>query len=31
MSVADGDTSTCGFAEFSSKWRTGFCHLRGRS
>jgi hypothetical protein len=23
--------STCGFAEFSSKWRTRFSHLRGGS
>jgi hypothetical protein len=30
-SVADGDASTCGFAEFSSKWRMGFSHLRGGS
>jgi hypothetical protein len=29
--VADGDTSTCGFAEFSSKWQTRFSHLRGGS
>jgi hypothetical protein len=30
-SLADGDASTCAFAEFSSKWRTGFSHLRGGS
>jgi hypothetical protein len=29
--MANGDVSTCGFAEFSSKWRTGFSHLRGES
>jgi hypothetical protein len=29
--VADGDRSTCSFAEFSSRWRTGFSHLRGGS
>jgi hypothetical protein len=29
--VADGDCSTCSFAEFSSKWRTGFSHFRGGS
>lgn len=31
FSVADGDASTCIFAEFSSKWRTRFSHLRGGS
>jgi hypothetical protein len=31
FSVADGDASTCGFVEFSSKWRTRFSHLRGGS
>jgi hypothetical protein len=31
LSVADGDASTWVFAEFSSKWRTAFSHLRGRS
>jgi hypothetical protein len=30
-SVADGDASTCGFAEFSSEWRTHFSRLRGGS
>jgi hypothetical protein len=30
-SVADDDLSTCRFAEFSSKWRTRFSHLRGGS
>jgi hypothetical protein len=29
--MADSDVSTCGFAEFSSEWRTGFSHLRGGS
>src|SRR5271169_808342 len=29
--VADGDVSTGAFAEFSSKWRSGFSHLRGGS
>ncbi|MDT5350659.1 MAG: hypothetical protein QOH91_3946, partial [Mycobacterium sp.] len=29
--VADADSPTCKFAEFSSKWRTGFSHLRGGS
>jgi hypothetical protein len=29
--VADADSPTCMFAEFSSKWRTGFSHLRGGS
>src|SRR3979490_463111 len=27
--VADGDAPTWAFAEFSSKWRTRFFHLRG--
>jgi hypothetical protein len=31
LCMADGDASTCGFAEFSSKWRTGFSHIRGGS
>jgi hypothetical protein len=30
-SVADDDASSCAFAEFSSKWRTSFSHLRGGS
>jgi serine/threonine protein kinase len=30
-SVADDGASTCRVAEFSSKWRTGFSHLRGGS
>jgi hypothetical protein len=29
--MADGDASTWGFAEFSSKWQTSFSHLRGGS
>ena len=29
--LADGDASTWAFAEFSSKWRMGFSHLRGGS
>ena len=29
--MADDDVSTCRFAEFSSKWRMGFSHLRGGS
>jgi hypothetical protein len=29
--MADGDASTCTFAQFSSKWRTHFSHLRGGS
>jgi hypothetical protein len=29
--VADGDVSIRAFAEFSSKWRTRFSHLRGGS
>jgi hypothetical protein len=29
--VADDDVSACGFAEFSSNWRTRFSHLRGES
>jgi hypothetical protein len=29
--VADGDVSTCRFAEFSPKWRTDFSHIRGES
>jgi hypothetical protein len=29
--MADGDASTWYFAEFSSKWRTHFSHLRGGS
>jgi hypothetical protein len=29
--VADVDSPTCMFAEFSSKWRTSFSHLRGGS
>jgi hypothetical protein len=29
--VTNGDSSTCGFAEFSSKWRKRFSHLRGGS
>jgi hypothetical protein len=29
--VADGDASTCGFAEFSGKWRSAFSHIRGGS
>jgi len=30
-SVADDDSSTCRFADFSSKWRTGFSHFGGAS
>jgi hypothetical protein len=26
-SLADSDSSACGFAEFSSRWRTGFSHF----
>ena len=29
--VADTDSPTCRFAEFSLKWRSGFSHLRGGS
>jgi hypothetical protein len=29
--MADSDAFTCEFAEFSSKWRTGFSNLRGGS
>jgi hypothetical protein len=29
--VADGDVFTCGSAEFSSKWRKYFSHIRGGS
>jgi hypothetical protein len=29
--AADADSSTCMFAEFSSKWRRCFSHLRGGS
>ena len=29
--VADGESSTCGVAGFSSKWQTWFSHLRGES
>jgi len=29
--MADYDSSTCGFADFSSKWRTRFSHLHGES
>lgn len=29
--MADTDTRTCTFAEFSSKWRTGFSQVRGGS
>jgi hypothetical protein len=31
FSVADDSASTCRFAEFSSKWRSRFSHLRGGS
>ena len=31
FSVADHDASVSRFAEFSSKWWTGFSHLRGES
>jgi len=29
--VAEADSATCAFAQFSSRWRTGFSHLRGGS
>ena len=29
--MADHEASTSGFAGFSSRWRTGFWHLRGGS
>jgi hypothetical protein len=29
--MADDDSPTCVFSEFSSKWRTGFSHLCGES
>jgi three-Cys-motif partner protein len=31
LCVADRDASSCGLAEFSSRWRTRFSHLRGGS
>jgi hypothetical protein len=29
--MTEADSSTCGFAEFSSRWRTRFSHLCGES